>query len=83
MIGGGNNDGSWDRGYHTWIIDFKTEQWTDGPKMKYKHEVAGCTKLDSGMIIVAGGEGKNNVEFLKPGASSWTDGKYFSSERHD
>ena len=42
--------------------------------MKYKHEVAGCTKLDSGMIIVAGGEGKNNVEFLKPGASSWIDG---------
>ena len=43
--------------------------------MKYKRDVAGCAILDSGMIIVAGGEDKNSVEFLKPGASSWTDGK--------
>ena len=56
-------------------IDFETEQWTDGPKMKYKRDVAGCAILDSGMIIVAGGECKDSVEFLKPGASSWIDGK--------
>ena len=42
--------------------------------MKHRHESGACTILDSGMIIVAGGEGKNNVEFLKPGASSWIDG---------
>ena len=51
-----------------------TEQWTDGPALKIKRAVAGCAILDSGMIVVAGGEQKNEVELLKPGASSWIDG---------
>ena len=37
--------------------------------------VHGCSRLDSGLVVVAGGDGKSSVELLKPGATSWTQGK--------
>ena len=39
--------------------------------------VHACARLDSGLIVAAGGEGKSSVELLKPGASSWTAGNIF------
>ena len=74
-LGGGNNDANWDdRGYTTFTIDFDTEEWTSGPLLNHKRDVAGCAKLDSGLIVIAGGEGKNTIEMLKPGATSWVEG---------
>ena len=71
--GGGNNEGSY---ADTWTIDFNTDQWTAGPQMINTRSVHGCSRLDSGLVVVAGGDGKSSVELLKPGATSWTQGKF-------
>ena len=61
---------------NTWTIDFDTETWTAGPDMMVTRDVHGCAMLDSGLIVVAGGDGKSSVEILKPGSNSWTQGMY-------
>ena len=38
--------------------------------------VHGCSRLNSGLVVVAGGDGKSSVELLKHGATSWTQGKF-------
>ena len=66
---------------NTWTIDFDTETWTAGPDMMVTRDVHGCAMLDSGLIVVAGGDGKSSVEILKPGSNSWTQGSIFKNYR--
>ena len=42
--------------------------------MMVTRDVHGCAMLDSGLVVVAGGDGKSSVEILKPGSNSWTQG---------
>ena len=55
-------------------MDFGTETWTPGPDMMVTRDVHGCAMLDSGLVVVAGGDSKSSVEILKPGSTSWTQG---------
>ena len=77
MMIGGDNDKDGYTGTDTFTIDFSTEIWTDGPPMINKRSVHACARLDSGLIVAAGGNEKSSVEILKPGATSWIAGNVF------
>ena len=74
--GGSNNDGHHYTGPDTWTIDFSTGQWTAGPQMINTRSNLACARLNSGLVVAAGGDGKSSIELLKPGANAWTQGIY-------
>ena len=94
VIGGrkepGDNGASYTRLDTVYIYDFtnfdQTGQPTGpeiGPSLNLgRDNLFGCGTLESGAILVAGGEGAtggrtNRVEMLLPGADSWVEGKNF------